>query len=152
MEIFEDLLSNQRVEQAVFSFAPELRHRSFRFEPPGLRLEITFAGQRLSAVSLDLQINTIQQAMKLSDLFKACGYQDMREVSAMMYTPNLAIHLFFTAKPETIANFSGENLNLNDPADIFELADVEGRKLFTDLDAGYDFIKIEARAEQPTEV
>jgi hypothetical protein len=150
MTVFKDLLSDELVQDFALDENTPFIHNQRPLSFQEAQFTLATEANQIQRLGLDLQIASIEEAVKLRDIFKVCGYNDMREVTALFNTPDTRILIFFTARPEILA-LHGSGFFPDQNLESLLAIENEQGSVFLNLDQSYELLKIQVKTVQDPE-
>lgn len=135
MTVFEDLLTGNKYQEefvtATHGF--QYKNHTLHFQAARVKVEYDLEARQILKLSFEARLTQTAEALQLRQLLKQSGYQDIREVSALLNTPQVEFWMHWLA-PEALriqATATGF-FEQQDVKDLFVSA--EGPTVFNQLD------------------
>ncbi len=148
MQVYRDILTQELATEYRFEREIEFAFQNAKVVFDSGLMKVVYSETELKSLTLDLQVNASQQAHQLKALFESCGYSDLHEVSALIFSPGTTVWLCFEALPEVLAEMASAFFLVQELPDFLETDLPEKGKRFKALDQVYRLIKVDVRTQE----
>lgn len=135
MTVFEDLLTGHKYQEEFVTAEHGFQYKrhTLHFEAARIKVEYDLEAKQVLQLSFEARVTQTAEALQLRELLKQSGYQDIREVSALLNTPQVEFWMHWLA-PETLRAQASETgfFEQQNVKDLFVSA--EGPTVFNQLD------------------